>query len=192
MVKQGDKEKGTSNVFQILQDLRMKQYQGNSERKAYRPSTTFTTGTARQPKVSKTHGTASQKAGTTIYIDNMSQTLTPCRTMPPPKTKTNTSHSTRRPASGIHQFSSHLPHMHVHQQQSQTCKPGKPPAWREVKHPHKGRTSVSRFPLAKQGISSQDSGCFEGIGRGIHANSTSSQTSSWQYMHHRNKRNLFR
>ena len=54
--------------------------------------------------------------------------------------------------------------MHVHQQQSQTCKPGEPLALREVKHPHKGRTSVSRFPLAKQGISSQDSGCFKGIG----------------------------
>ena len=54
--------------------------------------------------------------------------------------------------------------MHVHQQQSQTCKPGKPPALREVKHPHKGRTSVSRFPLAKQGISSQYSSYFEGIG----------------------------
>ena len=54
--------------------------------------------------------------------------------------------------------------MHVHQQQNQTCKPGEPLALREVKHPHKGRTSVSRFPLAKQGISSQDSGCFEGIG----------------------------
>ena len=54
--------------------------------------------------------------------------------------------------------------MHVHQQQSQTCKPGKPPALKEVKHPHKGRTSVSRFPLAKQGISSQDSSYFEGIG----------------------------
>ena len=54
--------------------------------------------------------------------------------------------------------------MHVHQQQSQTCKPGKPPALREVKHPHKGRTSVSRFPLTKQGISSQNSGYFEGIG----------------------------
>ena len=53
--------------------------------------------------------------------------------------------------------------MHVHQQQSQTCKLGKPPALREVKHPHKGRTSVSRFPLTKQGISSQDSSCFEGI-----------------------------
>ena len=54
--------------------------------------------------------------------------------------------------------------MHVHQQQSQTCKPGEPLALREVKHPHKGRTSVSRFPLTKQSISSQDSGCFEGIG----------------------------
>ena len=35
VVKQGDKETGTSNVFQILQDLQMKQYQGNSEPKAY-------------------------------------------------------------------------------------------------------------------------------------------------------------
>ena len=35
VVKQGDQETGTSNVFQILQDLRMKQYQGNSEPKAY-------------------------------------------------------------------------------------------------------------------------------------------------------------
>ena len=64
-------------------------------------------GTAKQPKVSKTHRTASQKAGTTIYIDNMSQTPTPCRTMPPPKTKTNTSHSTGQSTQEIHQNSSH-------------------------------------------------------------------------------------
>ena len=75
----------TLNVFQILQDLRLKQYQGNSEPKAYRPSTTCTTSTAKQLKVSMTHGTASQKVGTAIYIDNMSPTLTPCRTMPSPK-----------------------------------------------------------------------------------------------------------
>ena len=142
----------------------MKQYQGNSEPKAHQPSTTFTTGTTKQPKVLKTHGTASQKAGMAIHIDNMSQTPTPYRTMPPPKTKTNTSHSTRQPASGIHQFSSHLPYMHVHQQQSQTYKPGELLALREVKHPHKGRTSVSRFPLAKQDRLSQFSGCYEGIG----------------------------
>ena len=55
------------------------------------------TDTTRQPKVSKTHETANQKAGTAIYIDNMSQIQTPYRTMQPPKTRTkaNTSHSTR-------------------------------------------------------------------------------------------------
>ena len=97
VVKQEDQETGTLNVFQILQDLQIKQYPGKSESKVHRPSTTFMTGTTKQPKVLKTHETASQKAGTAIYIANMSQTPTPCRTMPPPKTRTkaNTSHSTR-------------------------------------------------------------------------------------------------
>ena len=84
MVKLKDMETGTSNVFQVLQDLRMKQYQGNSEPKVHRPSTTFTTSTNRQPKVSKTHETASQKAGMAIHIDNTSQIQTSFRTMPPP------------------------------------------------------------------------------------------------------------
>ena len=35
MVKLGDKETGTSNVFQVLQDLRIKQYQGKSESKTH-------------------------------------------------------------------------------------------------------------------------------------------------------------
>ena len=99
MVKLGDKETGTSNVFQVLQDLRMKQYQGKSEFKTHQPSTTFMTSTTRQPKVSKTHETASQKVGTV----NMSQILTLYRTMPPPKTsacgtmptpRANTTHRT--------------------------------------------------------------------------------------------------
>ena len=166
VVKLGDKETGTSNVFQVLQDLWMKQYQGNSEPEMQRPSTTFMTDTTRQPKVSKTHKTASQKAGTA----NMSQILTPYRTMPPPKTsacrtmptpKANTTHRTIRPASGTHQLISHLPLtccMHVHQQQSQTCKMEKLPALREVKHPHRDRTSVSRSPSTEQGVLSQFSG----------------------------------
>ena len=54
--------------------------------------------------------------------------------------------------------------MHVHQQQSQTCKTGKPPALREVKHPHKGRTSVSRSPSTEQEVLSQFSGYSEEIG----------------------------
>ena len=164
VVKQGDQKTGTLNAFQILQDLRIKQYQGKSESKAHQPNKTFTTGTTKQLKVLKTHETASQKAGTA----NMSQILTPCRTMQPPKIKTNTSHSTRQSTQEIHQNSSHSRpptcYMHAHQAQSQICKTGKLPALREVKHPHKGRTSVSRFPLVKQGISSQDSGYFEGIG----------------------------
>ena len=45
MVKLGDMETGTSNVFQVLQDLQMKQYQGNSEPKEHQPSTTFATST---------------------------------------------------------------------------------------------------------------------------------------------------
>ena len=103
MVKLEDMETGTSNVFQVLQDLRMKQYQGNSEPKAHGPSTTFMTSTIK-PKTPKSCETASQKAGTAIYIDNMSQIQTSFRTMPPPKTSAhrtmptpefNTSHSTR-------------------------------------------------------------------------------------------------
>ena len=164
IVKLGEQETGTSNVFQILQDLRIKQYQGKSESKTHRPSTTFTPGTTRQPKVWKTHETASQKAGTV----NMSQILTPYRTMPPPKTRTkaNTSRSTIRPASGTHQLTSHLPPtccMHVHQQPSQTCRPGEPLSLREVKHPHKGTTSVSRSPSTEQEVLSQFSGYSEEI-----------------------------
>ena len=70
IVKQGDQEKGTSNVFQILQDLRIKQYQGKSESKTHQPSTTFMTGATEQPKASKTHPKASQKAGMAIYNAN--------------------------------------------------------------------------------------------------------------------------
>ena len=47
MVKVRDMETGTSNVFQVLQDLRMQQYQGNSEPRTHRPGTTFMTTTTR-------------------------------------------------------------------------------------------------------------------------------------------------
>ena len=168
MVKLRDMETGTSNVFQILQDLRMKQYQGNSEPRSHRPNTTFTTSTTRQPKASKTPKsckTASQKAGTTTHIDNMSPIQTSFRTIPTPEP--NTAHSTRRPASRTHQPHSHSEPktccMHVHQQQSQTYKTGEPSALREVKHPHRDRTSVSRSPSTEQEVLSQFSGYSEEI-----------------------------
>ena len=53
--------------------------------------------------------------------------------------------------------------MHAHQQQSQTCKMGKPPTLREVKHPHRDRTSVSRPPSTEQEVLSQFSGYSEEI-----------------------------
>ena len=179
MVKLEDIETGTSNVFQVLQDLRMKQYQGNSEPKAHRPNTTFTTSTTRQPKAPKTPKsckTASQKAGTATHTGNTSPVQTSFRTMPPPKPSAhgtistpelNTTHSTRRPAPRTHLPHSHSElqacYMHVHQQQSQTYRMGEPPALREVKHPHRDRTFVSRSPLTEQEVLSQFSGFSEEI-----------------------------
>ena len=165
MVKVRDMETGTSNVFQVLQDLRMQQYQGNSEPRTHRPGTTFTTTTTRQLKASKTPKsceTASQKAGTTTHTDNMSPIQTSFRTIPTPELNT----AYRRPASRIHQPHSHSELaccMHVHQQQSKTYRMEEPPALEEVKHPHRDRTSVSRSPSTEQEVLSQFSGFSEEI-----------------------------
>ena len=179
MVRVEDMETGTSNVFQILQDLRIRQYPRNSEPRMHRPGTTFTTTTNRQLKASKTLKsceTASQKAGTTsLYTSNMSPIQTSFRTMPPPKPSAygtiptpelNTAYSTRRPASRIHQPHSHSELaccMHVHRQQSKTYRMEEPPALEEVKHPHRDRTSVSRSPSTEQEVLSQFSGFPEEI-----------------------------
>ena len=163
----------TSNVVQILQDLRLKWHSGNFEPKTYRPSTTFTTGT-NQPK---SHEKASKNTIGTVNIDNLdtvSSNPIPCRTMRPPKASTfrtmptptvstNQPVSNRRPS---HPQSGLPPCcMHVLQAKGQVHKSGETPALKKVQHPHNGRTSVSRFPLTKQEILSQYSGCFEGIGR---------------------------
>ena len=179
MVNVRDMETGTSNVFQVLQDLRMQQYQGNSEPRTHRPGTTVTTTTTKQLKASETpksYETASQKADTATYTGNMSPIQTSFRTMPPPKPSSygtmptpelNTAHSTRRPASRTHQPHSHSELqaccMHVHQQQSKTYRMEEPPALEEVKHPHRDRTSVSRSPSTEQEVLSQFSGFSEEI-----------------------------
>ena len=178
MVNARDMETGTSNVFQVLQDLQMQQYQGNSEPRTHRPGTTATTTTTRQLKASETpksYKTASQKAGTATCTSNMSPIQTSFRTMPPPKPSAyrtiptpelNTAYSTRRPASRIHQPHSHSELaccMHVHRQQSKTYRMEEPPALKEVKHPHRDRTSVSRSPSTEQEVLSQFSGFLEEI-----------------------------
>ena len=144
----------SSNVFQILQDLRLKQYQESHpdsmliESKTSRTSTHSTTGT---------------------LIQNMAQPTTSFRTTTP-STATNGRMTTKQvnPVQ-VPQDTSHKAHlescMHVHQPMSQVCKPGELLALRKVKHPLNGRTSVSRLPLTKQEILPQYSSCFEGIGR---------------------------
>ena len=160
-------ETGTiSNVFQILQDLCLKQYQetGSSQPRASRTSTTDTACTITQLT---TYGStpASQNTGMGTPITSMSELSTVSRTTMP----ADTTPSSRQPTSEVHQNSSHsgspICCMHVHQPQSQACKLGEPPALRKVKTPHNGKTYVSRFPSTKQEISSQYSSCFEGIGR---------------------------
>ena len=159
---------GSSNVFQILQDLHLKQYQetSSSQPRASHTNTTDTTCTTTQPTPLMTYGSASanQNTGMATPITSMYESSTSPRTTMPAETTP----SSRQPTSEIHQNSScngHTPCcMHVHQPQSQVCKPGESLALRKVKTPHNGKTSVSRFPLAKQDMLSQYSGSFEGIG----------------------------
>ena len=163
-------ETGTiSNVFQILQDLHLKQYQetSSSQPRASCTSTTDTACTTTQLMPLTTYGStpASQNTGMASPITSMSELSTVSRTTMP----ADTTPSSRQPTSEIHQNSSHseppICCMHVHQPQSQACKPGELPALRKVKTPHNGKTSMNRSPLEKQEISSQFSSCFERIGR---------------------------
>ena len=162
-------ETGTlPNVFKILQDLCLKQYQetGSSQPRMFHTSTTDTACTATQLMHLTTYSStpASQNTGMATPITSMSESLTFPRTTMPAETTPSLRHST----SEMHQNSSHSGPptccIHVHQPQSQACKPEEPPALKKVKIPHNGKTSMNRSPLAKQEISSQFSGCFEGIG----------------------------
>ena len=160
----------SSNVFQILQDLWLKQCQEtNSDPSRSRASQTSTTDmtciTAQPtPLMIYGHASANQNTGMATPNTSMSESSTPSRTTMPARTTP----SSRQPTSVKHQNMSRngLSQccMHVHQPVSQVCKPGELLALRKVKTPHNGKTSVSRFPLTKQEILSHYSGCFEGIG----------------------------
>ena len=95
---------------------------------------------------------ANQNTGMATPITSMSESSTSSRTTLPAKTTP----SSRQPISVKHKDTSRnrLSQccMHVHQPVSQVCKPGESLALRKVKHPHNGKTSVSRFPLTKQDI----------------------------------------
>ena len=171
----------SSNVFQILQDLQLKQYQENhpdslqNESRTSHTSTHSTTSTLiqniAQPTTSFrtiTPSTAmTERKSTSTLIQNTVQPTTSFRTTTPTRSMTG---QQVNPAQvlALPQDTSCNTHlescMHVHQPVSQVCKPGESLALRKVKHPLNGRTSVSRLPLTKQDILSQYSCCFEGIG----------------------------
>ena len=145
-----DTSEGTSsNVFQILQDLQLKQYQHQ-----YNLNTV--------PNTSKTFHTMN-----TAQMTQMAQPVAPSRTTTP-SAMTDTMTTRQVNPVHVHQETSHkvpLAHCaHVHKLTIQVCKPGESLTLRKVKHLHNGRTSVNRLPLIKQDILSQYSGCFEGIG----------------------------
>ena len=137
---------GTSNIFQILQDLQLKQYQDQ-----YHSNTV--------PNMSKTFHT--------MNTAQMAQPVSSFRTTTP-STLATTDTMTTKQVNPVHENTSwNTPSAHcthVHKLTIQVCKPGESLALRKVKHPHNGRTSVNRLPLMKQDILSQYSGCFEGIG----------------------------
>ena len=131
----------------------------------------------------------------------MSPIRTSFRTMPPPKPSAyrtiptpelNTAY--RRPTSRIHQPHSHSELqaccMHVHQQQSKTYRMDEPPALKEVRHPHRDRTSVSRSPSTEQEVLSQFSGFPKEIEHftRIRTQITSGHAPNLQIMHSRDKR----
>ena len=177
----------SSNVFQILQDLQLKQYQDShpdslqNESRTSHTSTHSTTDTTAQPTTSfrtfRPSTAKNERMTTGTLIQNTVQLTTSFRTTTPTKAttgRTNTFRTTpntmtRQQVNPIQvpqdtSCNTHLEScMHVHQPISQVCKPGESLALRKVKHPLNGKTSVSILPLTKQDILSQYSGCFEGI-----------------------------
>ena len=93
---------GSSNVFQILQDLHLKQYQetSSSQPRASRTSTTDTTCTTTQLMPLMTYGStpASQNTGMATPITSMSESSTSSRTTIPAETTP----SSRQQTSEIH------------------------------------------------------------------------------------------
>ena len=137
-----------SNVFQILQDLHLKQYQDRCHL--------------------NTMHSNSKTFHTTNTIQNKAQPATSFGTTTPSTATTGKMTTKQVNPVHVHPDTSHkapLEHCaHVHQLTVQVCKPGESLALRKVKHPHNGKTSVNRLTLTKQDILSQYSSCFEGIG----------------------------
>ena len=144
----------SSNVFQILQDLHLKQYQDRCHLNTM------------QNDLETFHIVPHN---TTNTVQNTAQLATSFRTTTPSTAMTGTTMTTKQ-VNPVHvhpdtSCKAPLGHCaHVHQLTVQVCKPGESLALRKVKHPHNGRASVNRLPWMKQDILSYYFSCFEGIG----------------------------
>ena len=144
---------GSSNVFQILQDLHLKQYQetSSSQSRTSQTSTTDMTCTTTQlmPLMTYSSTPANQNTGMVTPITSMSELLTSSRTTMPAETTP----SSRQPTSEIHQNTSRnrLSQccMHVHQPTSQVCKPGESLALRKVKDSTQWQDFCEQIPIDK-------------------------------------------
>ena len=155
----------SSNVFQILQDLWLKQYQEShpdSLQNESRTSHTSTHSTTAQLTTSfRTYRSSTVKnEGMTTGMQNIVQLTTSFRTTTATKAttgRTNTFRTTPNTRQQIPHDTSRNTHlescMHVHQPTSQVCKLGESLALRKVKHPLNGKTSVSRLLLTKHFLS---------------------------------------
>ena len=146
----------SSNVFQILQDLQLKQYQeSHPDSMQIDLATSFRTTTPSAATTERTSHTSTHSTTSTL-IQNIAQPTTSFRTTTPTKAtngRTNmaqltTSFRTTTPTKAmtgkqvnpiqIPQDTSHKAHlescMHIHQPVSQVCKPGESLALRKVKH----------------------------------------------------------
>ena len=167
----------SSNVFQILQDLQLKQYKGQycsttilstvpkQHKEQFHSSTTPSTMQKQYKGLypsSTVPGTTPQQYEGQHHSSTMHRTTTLSTAMTGRMATEQVNPAQVHPETSRKALLEHC--MHVPQPAVQVCKPGELLALRKVKHPHNGRTSVNRLPLTKQDILSQYSSCFEGIG----------------------------
>ena len=131
---------GSSNVFQILNQLQMQQQAVDQSENPVK-SISFRT-------------TTPSKSASKLTMTAMG-------------TPRNNSPTTTKafPINATAQSGPPAPSAHVHKLLKWVLKPKDSVALQKVKIPNNGRTSVTRLPLMKQKILSHYSNCFEGIGQ---------------------------
>ena len=145
----------TSNVFQILQGLCLKQYQetSSSQPRASQTSTTDTTCTRTQltPLMTYSSTPANQNTGMATPITSMSESSTASRTTMPAETTP----SSRQPTSEIHQNSSRsgppIYYVHVQQPTSQVLQAGRTASLEESQDSTQQQDFCEQIPISKAG-----------------------------------------